>query len=133
MLVGIGGDIAVAGEPPPDGWTIGIADSHRAAFADVDEVVTLWRGGLATSSTTVRRWRTGDTTRHHIVDPASGGSAVSGWRTVTVAADSCVDANVLATWGVIRGPGGAARAGSPYRAVTDAGTVARGNGWPEPS
>jgi len=132
VLVSIGGDIAVAGEPPRDGWSVGISDSHRTAFADVDETVTLWRGGLATSSTTVRRWRAGDTTLHHIVDPATGRPA-SGWRTVTAVADTCVDANVLATWGVIHGPGGAARAGCPYRAVTDAGAVVRGNGWPEQS
>ncbi len=133
VLVSIGGDIAVAGEPPVDGWTIGIADSHRTAFADVDEAVTLWRGGLATSSTTVRSWRAGETTHHHIVDPATGRSASSGWRTVTVAAADCVAANVLSTWAVIRGPGGAAKAACPFRAVTDAGEVVRGNGWPEPS
>ena len=132
VLVSIGGDIAVAGEPPVDGWTVGIADSHRTAFADVDEAVTLWRGGLATSSTTVRRWRAGETTHHHIVDPSTGRSTASGWRTVTVAAADCVEANVLSTWGVIHGPVGAARAGCPYRAVTDAGEVVRGNGWPAP-
>jgi FAD:protein FMN transferase len=133
VLVSIGGDIALAAEPPANGWTVGIADSHRTNFADVDEIVTLWRGGLATSSTTVRRWCVGDSIHHHIVDPATGRSASSGWRTVTVAAGGCVDANVLATWGVIHGPGGAERAGCPYRAVTDAGAVRRGNGWQEPS
>jgi thiamine biosynthesis lipoprotein len=133
VLVSIGGDIAVAGEPPVDGWTVGIADSHRAAFADVDEAITLWRGGLATSSTTVRRWRAGETTHHHIVDPTTGCSAWSGWRTVTVAAADCVAANVLSTWGVIHGPVGAAQSGCPYRAVTDVGEVVRGNGWPVPS
>ena len=81
----------------------------------------------------MRRWRAGETTHHHIVDPATGRSTASGWRTVTVAAADCVEANVLSTWGVIHGPVGAARAGCPYRAVTDAGEVVRGNGWPEPS
>ena len=66
------------------------------------------------------------------VDPSTGRSTASGWRTVTVAAADCVEANVLSTWGVIHGPVGAARAGCPYRAVTDAGEVVRGNGWPAP-
>jgi FAD:protein FMN transferase len=134
VLVSIGGDIAVAGPPPPDGWTVGVADSHRTAFEDADEAVTLWYGGLATSSTTVRRWRTGGAVAHHIVDPRTGLAACSGWRSVTVAGPSCVEANVLATWAIVCGPAqGPGAAGMPYRAVRDDGTVVRDNGWPEPS
>ena len=133
VLVSVGGDIAVSGPPPPDGWTVGVADSHRTAFDDADEAVTLWYGGLATSSTTVRRWRTGGAVAHHIVDPRTGDVARSGWRTVTVAGPSCVEANVLATWAIVCGPApGPGAAGTPYRAVRDEGTVERGNGWPDP-
>jgi FAD:protein FMN transferase len=133
VLVSVGGDIAVCGTPPPDGWTVGVADSHRTAFGDADEAVTLWFGGMATSSTTVRRWYSGETDTHHIVDPRTGASARSGWRTVSVAGPSCIEANVLATWAIVCGPTpGLDPAGTPYRAVRDDGTVLRGNGWPEP-
>jgi thiamine biosynthesis lipoprotein len=112
---------------------VGVADSHRTAFDDADEAVHLWYGGMATSSTAVRRWRIGDTEAHHIVDPRTGTSANSGWRTATVAGPSCVEANVLATWAIVCGPEpGPAAAGTPFRAVRDDGTVLRGNGWPEP-
>ena len=48
--------------------------------------VALATGGLATSSTTVRRWRAGGAELHHIVDPRTGLPAAEVWRTVTVAA-----------------------------------------------
>ncbi len=59
--------------------------------------VALAGGGLATSSTTVRRWRSGATELHHLVDPRTGRPAESPWRTVSVAAKTCVDANVAST------------------------------------
>lgn len=133
VLVSIGGDIAVHGAPPPGGWIVGIADSCHAAFADADEVISLWDGGLATSSTTVRRWPTDRDEQHHIVDPATGRSAASGWRTVTAAAASCVESNTFATCGVIAGPDVVARSGWPFRAVADDGGIVRGNGWPAPT
>ena len=72
VLVSLGGDIAVAGEPPADGWLVGVADSHRTAFDDADAAVVLWAGGLATSSVVVRTWRRGDAVVHHLVDPSTG-------------------------------------------------------------
>ena len=58
------------------------------------QTVRITDGGLATSSTTVRRWRRGEADVHHIVDPTTGGRAEVVWRTVSVAAADCVDANV---------------------------------------
>lgn len=54
VLVGIGGDIAVAGRAPDGGWRIAVADDHRAETASF-QTVSIESGGLATSSTTVRR------------------------------------------------------------------------------
>jgi thiamine biosynthesis lipoprotein len=99
VLVSLGGDVAVAGEPPPEGWAIGIADDHAAQHPD--ETVSISGGGLATSSTTVRRWRSGDALLHHLIDPRTGRPAASCWRTVTVAAASCLHANVASTAAVI--------------------------------
>lgn len=97
VLVGIGGDIAVAGEAPPGGWSVRIADDHAAPLDSPGPRIALAGGGLATSSTTVRRWRSGASELHHLIDPRTGRSARSRWRTVSVAARTCVDANVAST------------------------------------
>lgn len=96
-LVGLGGDVAVAGAPPAGGWPVRIADDHAAPIAAPGPTVAVESGGLATSSTTVRRWRSGDVELHHLLDPRTGRPARSPWRTVSVAAESCVDANVAST------------------------------------
>src|SRR6266516_4172715 len=49
-------------------------------------------GGLATSSTTVRTWTADGRIMHHIIDPQTAEPVRSCWRTVSVAAGSCVDA-----------------------------------------
>jgi thiamine biosynthesis lipoprotein len=99
VLVALGGDVAVAGDPPEGGWPIGIADDHAAPV--VEETVAIAAGGLATSSTTVRRWRSGARELHHLIDPRTGRPAESCWRTVSVAAASCLAANVASTASVV--------------------------------
>ena len=134
VLVNLGGDLSIAGEPPQAGWLVQVADDHAARSPEAGQAVTLASGGLATSSTTVRRWTTADGPRHHIVDPGSGDSAPEVWRTVSVAADSCVDANVASTAAIVRGesaPGWLAGLGLPSRLVSRDGTMARVGGWPE--
>ena len=99
-LVGLGGDIAVAGAPP-GGWPVSVADDHRGAATG--PTVAIADGGLATSGTAVRRWRAEGRELHHIVDPATGAPASEHWRTVTVAAASCVGANAAATAAIVMG------------------------------
>ena len=101
ILVSLGGDIAVAGETPPGAWAIRIADDHAAPVDTPGPTVALAAGGLATSSTVVRRWASAAGELHHIVDPRTGRPAESLWRTVTVAAPSCFDANVASTAAVV--------------------------------
>ena len=96
-LVALGGDIAIAGATPAGGWPVRIADDHAAPLDAPGPTVALTGGGLATSSTTVRRWRSGTVELHHLVDPRTGRPAESPWRTVSVAAKTCVDANVAST------------------------------------
>ena len=134
VLVSLGGDVAVAGEPPAGGWPIRVTDDHRAGAAGEGQTVSLHRGGLATSSTIARRWRTGKVERHHIVDPRTGWQAPEVWRTVSVAAATCVEANTASTAAIVRGH--AARPwledeGLPARLVTRDGDVAVTSGWPE--
>jgi thiamine biosynthesis lipoprotein len=133
VLVSLGGDIAVAGVSPADGWAVRLDSDHAAPLAGPGPVVVLRDGGLATSSTTVRRWRAGETELHHVVDPRTGRSADTPWRTVTVAAASCVDANVAATAALVLGADAeawlAAR-GLAARLVRLDGSVSPVAGWP---
>jgi thiamine biosynthesis lipoprotein len=133
VLVNLGGDIATAGESPPGGWRVRVADSHLAGPGEPGQAVTIASGGLSTSSTTVRRWRRVGGDAHHIVDPSTGSPAAEHWRTVSVAAATCVDANVASTAAIVLGAAALewlAAAGLPARLVTAAGEVAVTAGWP---
>lgn len=100
VLVSLGGDVAVAGAAPEGGWPVRVTDDHTAP-TQADPVVAIADGGLATSSTTVRRWRTSDGEAHHLLDPATGRPVAGRWRTATVAASTCVGANVAATAAIV--------------------------------
>jgi FAD:protein FMN transferase len=137
VLVNLGGDLRVAGNPPAGGWRVGIADDadFDASTASVRprQVVMIGDGGLATSSTLGRAWRRGRAELHHIVDPATGRPARTCWRTVSVAAASCAGANIAATAAILRGE----RAihwledlHLPARLVRHGGTVVTTAGWP---
>jgi FAD:protein FMN transferase len=105
VLVSLGGDVAVAGTPPRGGWCVRIADDHAAPHDVAGPLVALRSGGLATSGTTVRRWRAGGAEAHHLIDPRTGRPAATPWRTVSVAASSCLEANVAATAAIVCGEG----------------------------
>ncbi len=55
-LVCVGGDIATCGPPPRGGWLLHVTDDHRSGPLAPGQTVTICSGGLATSSTAVRRW-----------------------------------------------------------------------------
>jgi FAD:protein FMN transferase len=133
VLVSLGGDIAVAGPAPADGWRVRVTDDHAAGPDAPGQTVTIRSGGLATSSTTVRTWAVGGQRVHHIIDPATGRSAVSCWRTVSVAAGSCTDANTASTAAIIRSEAALAwlqESCLPSRLVRQDGTVETTAGWP---
>jgi FAD:protein FMN transferase len=133
VLVSLGGDVAVAG-PAPDGeWSIGIADDHRVRARDCEEAVTIRSGGLATSSLAVRRWWRGNEAIHHVLDPRDGLPVVAHWRTVSVTAGSCSDANVAATAALVLGgeaPAWLERRRLPARLAGVDGAIVRVAGWP---
>jgi thiamine biosynthesis lipoprotein ApbE len=135
-LVSLGGDTAVAGEPPDGGWRIRVQDVTGMPDQPPpgpSTVVAIRDGGLATSSTAARRWQRGGDVLHHILDPRTGLPAASVWRTVSVAAASCADANTAATAAVIRGrqaPAWLASLNLPARFVEPDGTVLTVAGWP---
>jgi thiamine biosynthesis lipoprotein len=133
VLVSLGGDVAVAGPPPAHGWAVRIAEDSSAPLHAPGPVVAITGGGLATSSTAVRRWRTEGGMAHHIIDPHSGLPATTPWRTVSVAAATCLDANVASTAAVLLGlaaPAWLEDRGLPARLVSAAGAVSFTGGWP---
>ena len=142
VLVNLGGDLAVGGPPPAGGWRVRLAE-HHADTADTaggagGPVVAIRSGGLATSSTAVRRWQRAGVPLHHVLDPRTGLPAVPHWNHVSVAAATCVDANTAATTAVVLGaaaPAWLAERDLPARLVAADGPPARPAvttvaGWP---
>jgi thiamine biosynthesis lipoprotein len=137
FLVNLGGDIRVAGDPPDEGWLVGIVDDvgFDVSTADIQarQVVMIRDGGLATSSTLGRAWRRDGVDLHHIIVPATGLPADSCWRTVSVAAADCVGANIASTAAILRG-GQALRwldgLRLPARLVRHDGSTVTVGGWP---
>jgi len=151
VLVNLGGDISIAGEPPDHGWLVGIVDNrgfdgvpgpapprHDASSRSLsppchDAVVAVRDGGLATSSTKVRAWSRGSARLHHIIEPSTGMPVGSCWRTVSVAAATCVDANTASTAAIIRAeraPGWLASQHLPARLAGHGGEIVMVAGWP---
>jgi thiamine biosynthesis lipoprotein ApbE len=136
VLVSLGGDISVAGEPPAGGWVVQISEDSAAPIQEGEETVSIAAGGVATSGTTVRRWTRGEVVLHHIIDPSTGLPVDSPWRTATVAAASCVDANIAATGAIVLGEGAVAWLkvqGLAARLVDREGRAHRVGAWPEPA
>jgi thiamine biosynthesis lipoprotein len=133
VLVSLGGDIAVGGTPPRDGWPILVADGPDPAGSSRAQHVRLPSGAVATSSITCRQWRRAGRMLHHIVDPRTGRPADGPWQTVSVAAATCADANAAATAAIVAGERAEewlVSAGLPARLVSHDAAVRYVGGWP---
>ena len=140
VLVSLGGDIAVAGQSPLGGWPVAVADSSDPVSGPEDpraggpgQVVRLAAGGLATSSVMSRRWQCDGRPVHHIIDPRTGSPAGGPWRTVSVAAACCAEANAAATAAIVAGRDAEtfmAGIGLPARMVSHHDIVRLLGGWP---
>jgi thiamine biosynthesis lipoprotein len=130
VLVELGGDIATAGPAPAGGWQVLVRDSRDDPACQV----TLAPGGAVATSSTVRRtWRRGGVLVHHLVDPRTAAPAEPVWRSATVAASTCVEANTASTAAVVLGreaPGWLAARGFTARLVDQQLRVVRVGGWP---
>jgi FAD:protein FMN transferase len=109
------------------------SEDSNATIDEDEETITIESGGIATSSTTVRRWTRGGVVLHHIIDPSTGLPVTGRWRTATVVAASCVDANIASTAAIVMGDSAitwliANRL--PARLVDHDGAVHRVSGWP---
>ena len=129
-LVSLGGDIATAGPAPREQWQIEVQDLP----SDPSCQISVGGGtAVATSSTQRRTWRRGADVLHHIIDPVTGMSAPSLWRSVSVAGPSCLVANALSTAAIVwesSAPQRLAAHRLPARLVTADGSVIVLGGWP---
>jgi FAD:protein FMN transferase len=113
----------------PDGGTVsagGDVATTRPVVVGLPggDAVTLRGGGLATSGS--------DKQPHHLIDPASGRPARSPWTLVSVAAGSCLAADVAAKAAFLLGPAGPSwldRRGLPGRFVDARGHVTLNQSW----
>jgi thiamine biosynthesis lipoprotein len=133
-LVSIGGDVATAGVSPEEGWAVGIAEASATPAGEVDQVVAIRDGGLASSSTSVRTWRMGNRDVHHILDPATGDCVPPCWTLVSASGPSCVQANAVTTAALVWGSDALERLASfsqAMRLVRHDGKVFTLHGWPD--
>ena len=103
VLVNFGGDLAANRAPDAGPWQVGVErpDTEREARL----LLELSRGGLATSGDTHRFLLREGVRYGHILDPRSGWPVRDTPRSITVAAASCVEAGMLATFAMLRGSG----------------------------
>jgi thiamine biosynthesis lipoprotein len=116
-FVSAGGDLATSGE-------VVVALPGGGA-------VRLESGALATSGKTARRWVRGGVEQHHLIDPRRGRPSRSRWDEVTVAASSCLSADVAARAAFLLsedGPGWLDERGLPGRFLVD-GTAFENDAW----
>jgi len=103
-LINFGGDLAVTC-PRGDGkpWNVGLEATDGENLAS--RLVLLRQGGLATSGDT-RRYVLKDGIRYgHVLDARTGWPVAGAMRSVTVAADTCTEAGMLATMAMLEGEG----------------------------
>ena len=113
-LVSLGGDVAVSGAAPRDGWPIRVSDDHAAPLDGSGPVVSISYGGTRYIRHRGASWRARPRGASPHLDPRTGRPAVTPWRTVTVAAATCVDANAASTASLVLGeerPPGCSTAG----------------------
>jgi FAD:protein FMN transferase len=133
VLVSLGGDVAVAGSPPPGGWAIGIAQESAAPDDELQQVVAITHGGLASSAISARTWNTAGRERHHVVDPCTGDCVAPYWSLVSATGTSCVDANMVTTAALVWGERAIEKLrgfDTAVRLVRLEGAVFSVNGWP---
>jgi thiamine biosynthesis lipoprotein len=129
VLLGIGGDIATAGDAPAGGWRTLIQDDPGGPSIPVRLPFT----ALATSSAVSRAWRGGGRPLHYALRPGTSRSAGPMWRSVSVSAFRCTHARTLSTAALVRGhtaPGWLRDFGVSARLVATDGEVVTVGRWP---
>ncbi len=105
FLVNFGGDITCP-KPRKSGtpWVIGVDDPEHTGENSAGHI-TLFQGGLATSGD-ARRYLLKDGVRYsHILDPQTGYPVPDAPRSVSVIANTCLEAGMLSTFAMLQGDG----------------------------
>lgn len=103
VLINFGGDIvATGGRTAQDGWQVGI-DGSGAMPGTAARLIQLQHGGLATSGDARRFVMKNDVRYGHILNPTTGWPVQGSPHSVTVAADTCTQAGMLATLAMLKG------------------------------
>lgn len=102
-LINFGGDIFATGiSADTEGWQVGI-EAPDSDGRITNKVIRLKNGGLATSGD-ARRFLLKDGIRYgHILNPKTGWPVKDAPRSITVAADTCTQAGMLATLAMLKG------------------------------
>jgi thiamine biosynthesis lipoprotein len=127
-VISVGGDLRIAN---PDGtpWTVAVSERPDEAAT----LVALEAGGMATSTTQVRRWTRAGARRHHVIDPRTGLPAAERWRTVTATGATATAANTASTAAIVLGdaaPAWLATRSVSARLVAHDGAVLPVGAWP---
>ena len=102
-LVNFGGDLVGVGETrSARGWQVGI-EAPDSAGATAQKLVRLKTGALATSGDSRRYLLKGGKRYSHILNPLTGWPVEDAPRSITVAADTCTEAGMMATLAMLRG------------------------------
>jgi thiamine biosynthesis lipoprotein len=101
-LINFGGDLVAIGESSADGWRVGI-ESVDSQISQPDRLIRMTSGALATSGD-ARRFVLKHGIRYsHVLNPMTGWPVEAAPRSITVAADTCTQAGMLATLAMLRG------------------------------
>jgi FAD:protein FMN transferase len=117
-FVSAGGDVAVTAP-----WEVQLPGGGS---------VTVNGGGMATSGALTRVWTRGGRPVHHLIDPRTGAPSTSRWAAVTVAAGSCLAADVAAKAAYLldaRGPDWLDRRSLPGRFLRVDGCIVVNASW----
>lgn len=103
-LVNFGGDLFVSGlRPNGKPWQVGIENPNVPL--DATGILELRRGGVATSGDAARFILKDGVRYSHVLDPRTGWPVIRAPRSVTVAAECCTEAGLLATLAMLHGEG----------------------------
>ncbi|MBL8931038.1 MAG: FAD:protein FMN transferase [Kineosporiaceae bacterium] len=131
-ILSLGGDVAVGhGTTTVHPWPVTVAERPDG---EVAETLTLEHGAIATSTVVHRTWTHDGRSLHHLLDPATGRPVVPSWRTATVRAASCVEANGASTASLVLGDRAErwlASRGMAARLVSRDGRVRTLGAWPD--
>jgi thiamine biosynthesis lipoprotein len=103
VVINFGGDLFVTG-PRKNGeaWRVGIDDPNAGGSVALRQVQVL-RGGICTSGDARRFLLKGGIRYGHILNPKTGWPVTGAPRSVTVAANTCIEAGMLATFAMLEG------------------------------